>query len=93
MEMVVVGTVRHSEPAHDDAALAPYILEVVEQLPGRLTTTGRHRQVVHLELDSDEKLDEGKSYRVTAQVECMVPMHTGEDVLVLGKLLDAQPSE
>ena len=93
MQIVVVGTVRHSEPAHDDAAMAPYLVEVVEQVPGRLTQTGRHEQTVKLELDSDEKLDEGRSYRVTAQVECVVPMHTGEDVLMLGKLLEAQPSE
>jgi hypothetical protein len=93
MEMVVVGTVQHSESAHDDAALAPYIVEVVEQLQGPLTTTGRQGQAVKLELDSNEKLTEGKWYRVTAQVECIVPMHASGDVLVLGKLLAAQPSD
>jgi len=50
-------------------------------------------QAVKLELDSDEQLDGGKSYRVMAQVERIVPMHTGEDVLALGKLLDARLSD
>jgi|GEM_PF-2347569 hypothetical protein len=95
MQVTAIGTVWRCVPNQyhdeDDEESQPYVVELVEYLPGNYDeNNGAQGQAINLYLDSAELLREGMTYRVTTRVTRIWPTQIDDNMNIIGVLIEAK---